>query len=62
MDKSDIEYKLSMLNAMLKAETEQEGEYGAHLTHWYGTAKPINLDASAIRALIQHYENELNKF
>lgn len=50
-------YKIKQLEKMLTAEKDPEhGGYGAHLTHWFGTASPIQLDAEAIRALIRHYE------
>lgn len=50
-------YKIKQLKAMLALEKDQEnGGYGAHLTHWAGAA-PINLDAGALQALIDYYEN-----
>ena len=50
-------YKIKQLKAMLTLEKDQEnGGYGAHLTHWAGAA-PINLDAGALQALIEYYEN-----
>ena len=51
------EYKVKQLEAMLSHE-EGEGRdvgYGAHLSHWYGDSKPIQLDAGALRVLIQYY-------
>ena len=52
----DYEWKIEQLRLMLKAEANEEhGGYGAHLNHWAGTAKPINLDADAIQTLIDHY-------
>ena len=33
-------------------------QYGAHLTHWSGQAKPINIDAGALEALIAYYERK----
>ena len=50
-------YKLKQLKAMLTLEKDQKnGGHGAHLTHWAGAA-PINLDAGALQALIDYYEN-----
>jgi hypothetical protein len=50
-------YKLKQLKAMLVLEKDQDvGGYGAHLSHWAG-AKPINLDAGGLQALIDYYEN-----
>ena len=50
-------YKIKQLKAMLVLERDQSvGGYGAHLSHWAG-AKPINLDAGALQALIDYYEN-----
>lgn len=50
-------YKLKQLKAMLVLEKDQGvGGYGAHLSHWAG-AKPISLDAGALQALIDYYEN-----
>ena len=52
------EYKIEQLRNMLTAETSEDaGGYGAHLDHWSGRAKPINLDADAIRVLINYYES-----
>ena len=56
-----MEYKVKQLMAMLEAEQNGEGKYGAHLTHWAGTAKPINLDERAILALIDHYEQRMQE-
>ena len=55
---NDYDYKIQNLLLMLEAEENQpDGEkYGAHLTHWAGTSKPINLDSEAIMALIEHYQ------
>jgi len=50
-------YKIKQLKAMLALETNQDvGGHGALLSHWAG-AKPINLDAGALQALIDYYEN-----
>ena len=56
---NDNTYKLRQLRAMLEKETdERTGGYGAHLTHWAGGSKPVNLDAEALQALIEHYERK----
>lgn len=52
------DYKLDQLKLMLEAEKSTEtGGYGAHLTHWAGKSKPINLDAEALQVLIDYYSN-----
>ena len=56
-----MEYKIRQLMGMLEAEQNSEDKYGAHLTHWAGTAKPINLDERAILVLIEHYENRMQE-
>ena len=58
MSKSEIEYKIQQLEKMLEYESKQpyNKQYGAHLTHWSGTAKAINIDQYAIMALIAHYK------
>lgn len=50
-------YKIEQLEAMLKCEQSDNDQagYGAHITHWSGSAKAINLDAGAIQALIDYY-------
>lgn len=50
-------YKVEQLWNMLKAEIDapEDQKYGAHLQHWNGNAKPINIDAGALRALIAYY-------
>lgn len=49
-------YKVEQLTKMLAHETSKdEVHYGAHLTHWYGDAKPLTIDAGGIKALIQYY-------
>ena len=51
-------YKVKQLEAMRDYERKQapNQQYGAHLEHWSGSAgKPINLDADALQALIDHY-------
>ena len=53
-------YKVEQLRLMYKAEADPDkGGFGAHLTHWSGNAKPVNLDAKAIAALIKHYERRI---
>lgn len=50
-------YKIDVLTLMLAAEeSEQYGGYGAHLTHWAGVAKPINLGVGALKALLEYYQ------
>lgn len=49
-------YKVEQLKKMLAHETNQtEEHYGAHLQHWYGDSKPIQIDAGGIKALIRYY-------
>lgn len=51
-------YKVKQLETMRDFERNQatNQQYGAHLEHWSGSAgKPINLDADALQALIDHY-------
>lgn len=49
-------YKVKQLKLMLAhEESESEAHYEANLSHWHGDAKPINIDAGGIRALIQYY-------
>ena len=49
-------YKVEQLRKMLEHETAtNEKHYGAHLMHWWGDAKPINIDAGAIKVLIDYY-------
>ena len=52
------DYKVKQLILMLSHE-EGSGKdvgYGAHLSHWYGDSKPIQLDAGALRVLIEYYK------
>lgn len=53
-------YKIEQLTRMLEFEKKQaENEkYGAHLTHWSGNAKPINIDEGALQTLINYYKNK----
>lgn len=49
-------YKVQQLMLMLAHEKNpKEVHYGANLSHWAGDAKPIQLDAGGIRALIRYY-------
>lgn len=51
-------YKVEQLTAMRDFERKQspDQQYGAQLSHWSGSAgKPIQLDADALQALIDHY-------
>lgn len=51
------DYKVSQLQKMIDAELAQpeDKRYGAHLLHWGGTAKPINIDEGALKLLIEYY-------
>lgn len=51
------QYKVEQLTTMRDYERKQasDQQYGAHLDHWSGHGKPINLDADALQALIDHY-------
>lgn len=50
-------YKVKHLKKMLEHEESQtEEHYGAHLTHWYGDANPLTIDAGGLRALIMYYQ------
>jgi len=51
------DYKVKQLKLMLESEQKQkpEEQYGAHLSHWAGKAKPINIDIGAIKVLIDYY-------
>ena len=51
-------YKVAQLTSMRDYERKQttNQQYGAQLSHWSGSAgKPIQLDADALQALIDHY-------
>lgn len=53
------EYKVKQLEIMLACELDHKnGGYGAHLSYWYGDSKPINIDAGALRFLIDYYKRE----
>ena len=50
------EYKVNQLKKMLAHETSKtEEHYGAHLSHWHGDSKAIQIDAGGLRALIRYY-------
>ena len=51
------EYKVKQLKIMLNEESKSEpdAKYGAHLTHWSGKAKSINIDEGALQVLIDYY-------
>lgn len=57
MYNAEYQYKVEQLTTMLDYERKQspDQQYGAHLDHWSGHGKPINLDADALQALIDHY-------
>lgn len=58
MDLNDRGRRLLSLSSMLRhEENPRETHYGAHLSHWYGDAADIQLDAGALRALLNHYTN-----
>ncbi len=49
-------YKVKELRKMLEHETSKADEhYGAHLSHWYGDANALTIDAGGLRALIWYY-------
>ena len=50
------EYKVKQLEIMLAHETsETDTHYGARLSHWWGDAKDLTIDAGGLRALIKYY-------
>lgn len=53
-------YKVNELQKMLVHETSETDEhYGARLSHWWGDANVLTIDAGGIRALIRYYsEND----
>ena len=57
---NNFDYKIQQLTLMLSFEKKQNEsqKYGAHLTHWGGSAKPINIDEGALKALIKYYESK----
>lgn len=60
MDKSTAEYRIKQLEKMLDHEASKtEEHYGAHLMHWYGDSKAINIGADEIRLLIRYYKKFL---
>ena len=56
------DYKIKQLEIMLEYEESapEDSKYGAHLDHWSGRAKPINIDAGALRCLIDYYSKKEN--
>lgn len=62
-ERNAIEYKRNVINQMMLIEQGQpESErYGAHLSHWDGRAKSINLDIGALNALLGYYNNLLEE-
>lgn len=54
-------YKVKQLEEMLKWEEKhpEDQQYGAHLMHWSGHGNPINIDAGALRMLIQYYSEKV---
>lgn len=54
------DYKVKELQKMLAHETSvNEEHYGARLSHWWGDANVLTIDAGGIRALIRYYsEND----
>lgn len=49
-------YKVKELQKMLEHETSKtEEHYGARLSHWYGDANVLTIDAGGLRALIRYY-------
>ena len=57
MYNAEYQYKVEQLTATRDYERKQasDQQYGAHLEHWSGHGKPINLDADALQALTDHY-------
>lgn len=50
------DYKVKQLQQMLAHETSNSEEhYGARLSHWYGDAQVLTIDAGGLRALIDYY-------
>lgn len=50
------EYKVNQLKKMLARETaKDEIHYGAHLSHWAGDSKDVQIDAGGLRVLIKYY-------
>lgn len=53
------EYKVKQLQKMLKHESDERNpHYGARLIYWRRDAKPINIDAGGLKALIDYYSNQ----
>ena len=56
---TDYEYKIKQLETMLNYEKQQpeDKQFGIHLQHW-AAGKPINIDAAAIKLLIDYYKHK----
>lgn len=56
------EYKVKQLKIMLdeEAKSKPDAKYGAHLTHWSGKAKSINIDEGALQVLIDYYSAKID--
>lgn len=53
-------YKVEQLKKMLAHETSpNDTHYGAHLSHWWGDAKDLTIDAGGLRALIDYYSTHI---
>ena len=57
MYNAEYQYNVEQLLAMRDYERQCKpgDQHGANLSHWSGHGKPINLDADALQALIDHY-------
>ena len=54
---TDYSYKIKQLQLMLEYETDENTDhFGAHLSHWAGKAKDIQIYDDGIQALIDFYE------
>lgn len=51
------DYKVKQLRKMLAHETGDGEHYGARLSHWYGDARVLTIDAGGLKALIEHYSH-----
>ena len=59
-DRALYDHKITQLEEMLKWEEAKppEEQYGAHVTHWSGHGLPVNIDAGALRLLIEYYRGK----
>lgn len=57
MYNAEYQYKVEQLLAMRDFERKQDSDqqYGAHLDHWSGHGKPLNINDGALNALIGYY-------